>query len=249
MLRMFFQNIIAWLFFKRSEMENVADILGENLRTVREEIEQAAFLCGRKLEEVTVMAVTKTHPAEYIRAALKSGLVHIGENRVTEGGRKIREIGKENAVFHAIGVLHRKEVRQAARDFHRIDAVDSLAILSELGRRKVKLPVLLEVNTSGEPAKKGFAPEAGVLEEALNLAADNMVNVMGLLTVGPLTQDMSMRRRAFSLLRELRDISAASSGNALPELSMGMSDDFAEAILEGATTVRLGRRLFGSRKR
>ncbi len=230
-------------------MENVAEILEENLRTVREEIEQAVLLCGRKPGEVTVMAVTKTHPAEYVRAALESGLVHIGENRVTEGGRKIREIGKDKAIFHAIGVLHRKEVRQAARDFHRIDAVDSLAILSELSRREIKLPVLLEVNTSGEPAKKGFAPEAGVLEHALNFAKDNSVNVRGLLTVGPLTTDMSLRRKAFSLLRELRDISAAAVGSALPELSMGMSDDFAEAILEGATTVRLGRRLFGARGR
>lgn len=230
-------------------MENLIDVVKLNLRTASEEIENAASHCGRNFEEISIMAVTKTHPAEYIQAALSCGIRHIGENRVSEGGRKIREIGRENAVFHAIGVLHRKEVRQAVRDFHWIDAVDRIEIANEIASRDAGTEILFEVNTSGETAKKGFAPDAAVLADASGAAIELGLRLQGFLTVGPLTGDVKKRRAAFELLRKLRDSVSGSLNHELPVLSMGMSDDFTEAVQEGSTIVRLGRRLFGERNR
>jgi len=230
-------------------MDNLIDVIRLNLQSASEEIDKAAALCGRKPDEISIMAVTKTHPAEYIQAALDCGLRHIGENRITEGGRKIREIGREKAVFHAIGVLHRKEVRQAVRDFHWIDAVDRIEIVREIASRNSDTDLLFEVNTSGEPAKKGFIPESAVLQEAVGEALALGLRIHGFLTVGPLSGDVKARRASFKMLRELRDSVALSLKQELPVLSMGMSDDFAEAVLEGSTIVRLGRRLFGERIR
>ncbi len=220
----------------------------ENLEAVYSEIADAAAECGRDPGEITVMAVTKTHPAEYIEAAVECGIRHIGENRVSEGGRKIKQLGKDYAVFHAIGVLHRKEVRQALRDFHWLDAVDKTAIIEEIARRKASPHFLLEVNTSGEESKMGFPPDVVLLESVLGRALELELPVQGFLTVGPLCRDMSGQRKAFESLRVLRDSLETRLSISLPELSMGMSDDFALAVKEGATTVRLGRRLFGYRK-
>jgi len=228
-------------------MLELADKVKDNLESVYSEIADVAAECGREPGEVTVMAVTKTHPAEYIEAAVKCGIRHIGENRVSEGGRKVKQLGKDYAVFHAIGVLHRKEVRQALRDFHWLDAVDKIEIIEEIARRKATPQILLEVNTSGEPSKKGFSPDVVLLESVLGRALELELPVQGFLTVGPLYRDMSGQRKAFEDLRVLRDSLETRLGVSLPELSMGMSDDFALAVKEGATTVRLGRRLFGYR--
>lgn len=228
-------------------MHDIVDTVRNNLTDVEEEIRSACAGCGRNSEEVSVMAVTKTHPAEYINAAVSCGIEHIGENRVTEGGRKIREVGMEAAVFHAIGVLHRSEVRQALRDFHWIDAVDRLKIIEEIARRKTSREILLEVNTSGEEAKKGFQPDQVLLTDILGRAFELDLNVRGFLTVGPLGRGEADMRKAFSLLREVRNAVSQSLGRKLPVLSMGMSDDFTMAVKEGSTMIRLGRRLFGPR--
>ena len=229
-------------------MNDLTALVAENLRTALGEIAEAALTAGRKPQDVKVIAVTKTHPALYITAAVESGIEHIGENRVSEGGRKIRQLGKGTAVFHAIGVLHRSEVRQALRDFHCIDAVDRVEILEEIARRNGRPEILLEVNTSGETSKMGFPPESSVLETALGKALELGLPVKGFLTVGPLGAEEARVREAFALLRNLRDQMEKSMGIPLPELSMGMSDDFALAVGEGATSVRLGRRLFGERR-
>jgi pyridoxal phosphate enzyme (YggS family) len=229
-------------------MLELVDKVKDNLESVYSEIADAAAECGRDSGEITVMAVTKTHPAEYIAAAVECGIRHIGENRVSEGGRKIKELGKDYAVFHAIGVLHRKEVRQALRDFHWLDAVDKIEIIEEIARRKASPQILLEVNTSGEEAKMGFPPDVVLLESVLGRALELELPVQGFLTVGPLCRDLSGQRKAFEDLRVLRDSLETRLSVSLPELSMGMSDDFALAVKEGATTVRLGRRLFGYRK-
>ncbi|MCD4707521.1 MAG: YggS family pyridoxal phosphate-dependent enzyme [Candidatus Sabulitectum sp.] len=218
-----------------------------NVESALFEIAEAACSAGRKPEDVTIMAVTKTHPVEYITKAVECGIRHIGENRISEGGRKIRQLGNEYAVFHAIGVLHRKEVRQAVRDFHCLDAIHKIEIIEEIARRKADPRILLEVNTSGESAKMGFQPDVDLLESVLGRALELKLSVRGFLTVGPLGNDPTEQRRAFANLREIRDSLETRLNVVLPELSMGMSDDFSLAVLEGSTMVRLGRRLFGSR--
>lgn len=223
-------------------------LIRDNLERISEGIARACLDVGRCPAEVGIMAVTKTHPAQVVRQAVEAGIGIIGENRVTEGGRKIRELGADIAQFHLIGPLHVKEVRQAIRDFHWIDAVDRMEVAGELARRKAELPVLVEVNTSGEAAKKGFPPDPIPLADAVGAMAGMGLRVRGLLTVGPLTGEEEGSRRAFSLLRELRDGLKSSLGLPLDTLSMGMSDDYLHAVREGATMVRLGRVLLGVRR-
>lgn len=229
-------------------MREPVETIEENYALVRERLSEVCRACGRDTSDVTVMAVTKTHSAQYVRAAIELGISHIGENRVSEGGRKIAEVGRDAAVFHAIGVLHRSEVRQAVRDFHWLDAIDDVRILEEIARRNASPGLLLEVNTSGEPSKKGYPPDRDVLEGVLQHADELGLRISGFLTVGPLGTGESGMRRAFSTLRKLRDDLAESTGSGLPVLSMGMSDDYHLAVAEGATVIRLGRALFGERE-
>ena len=229
-------------------MVELIDRVTTNVESALLEIAEAASSAGRKPEDVTIMAVTKTHSADFITTAVACGIRHIGENRVSEGGRKIRQLGREFAVFHAIGVLHRKEVRQAVRDFHCLDAIHKIEIIEEIARRNANPGILLEVNTSGEPAKMGFQPDVDLLETVLGRALEHKLSVRGFLTVGPLCGVPLLQRRAFSDLRDIRDSLETRLKISLPELSMGMSDDFSLAVLEGSTMVRLGRRLFGSRE-
>ncbi len=228
-------------------MASLIERVRENINSARSQIAEAAMRAGRQPEDTSIMAVTKTHPVEYITAALECGITHIGENRISEGGRKIRQLGETNAVFHAIGVLHRKEVRQATRDFQWLDAVHKIEIIEEIARRNATPVILLEVNTSGEAAKKGFPPDIDLLENILGRALELQLPVSGFLTVGPLSGDTAKQRRSFAILREIRDSLECRLGVSLPELSMGMSDDFELAVEEGSTMVRLGRRLFGER--
>lgn len=228
-------------------MVDIYDKVRENVDSALAEIAEAAVKSGRQPADVSIMAVTKTHPAHYITVAVKCGIHHIGENRISEGGRKIRELGLDYAVFHAIGVLHRREVRQAVRDFQYLDAIHKIEIIEEIARRDASPQILLEVNTSGEPAKKGFPPDYSLLETILGRAIELKLPVSGFLTVGPLGGDPVEQRRAFGDLRDIRDSMETRLKISLPELSMGMSDDFSLAVMEGSTMVRLGRRLFGSR--
>ncbi len=228
-------------------MASLIERVRENIDSARSQITEAAIRAGRQPEDVSIMAVTKTHPVEYISAALECGIIHIGENRISEGGRKIKQLGESRATFHAIGVLHRKEVRQAIRDFQWLDAVHKTEIIEEIARRNASPNILLEVNTSGEAAKKGFPPDIDLLENEIGRALELELPVKGFLTIGPLSSDSVKQRSSFALLRSIRDSLECRLGVSLPELSMGMSDDFALAVEEGSTMVRLGRRLFGER--
>lgn len=223
-------------------------MIGRNLEVITDGIARACLDAGRCPAEVSIMVVTKTHTAQVIREAVEAGIRQIGENRVTEGGRKIGELGRDFAEFHLIGPIHVSEARQAVRDFHSIDAVDRMEVALELARRKATNPLLVEVNTSGEGTKKGFSPQGGLLTEAVGRMIEMGLDVGGLLTVGPLIIDEAGSRRAFALLRELRDGLRRSLGVPLGTLSMGMSDDYLYAVREGATTVRLGRALLGARR-
>lgn len=224
----------------------------KNLLKAREMISDALSHVGESGRRVEIMAVTKTHPVEIVEMALAAGVTIIGENRISEGGRKITAVGRDSACWHIIGPLHRKEIRRALRDFHSIDSIDRIEILQEIGKRfqgmGEEIPsLLLEVNTSGEIAKHGFSPEKGVLEEILGFAGEQNLKIDGFLTIGPLGGDETAVRKAFSTLRRLSDELVSCTSHPLTVLSMGMSDDFPTAVKEGATVIRLGRFLFGAR--
>ncbi|MEN8207876.1 MAG: YggS family pyridoxal phosphate-dependent enzyme [Candidatus Fermentibacteria bacterium] len=224
-----------------------------NLHTAAELVENALDSCGESDRAVAIMAVTKTHPVEIAAMALQAGVTLLGENRVSEGGRKIKSLGKDAAEFHMIGPIHTGEVRQAVRDFHWIDSVGRLKIAGEIARRTIskekKQPgILVEVNTSGSAAKHGFNPDYNLLRDVLGEIGETGLRISGLMTVGPLGGTEQETSAAFALLRRLRDRLESDCGYELPELSMGMSDDFVLAVAEGATTIRLGRYLFGPRQ-
>ncbi|MDQ5978477.1 MAG: dependent protein [Verrucomicrobiota bacterium] len=204
---------------------------------------------GRNPAEVALLPVTKTHPAAAAEYAARRGFAAVGENRVQEGVEK-RPQSPAGLRWELIGHLQSNKAKLAATHFDRIQSVDSEKLLGvlnraagELGR---KLPVLLQINTGDDPAKFGAEPaDAGrLLDTALALPH---LQVDGLMTIGPLSDDPAVARRTFARLREIRDGLAARSGAPLRELSMGMTGDLEAAILEGSTLVRVGTALYGAR--
>jgi PLP dependent protein len=198
--------------------------------------------------QVKIIAVTKTHGPEAVRAAVAAGVGNIGENRVQEALQK-QELLPELAVeWHLIGTLQRNKARHVAGRFALIHSIDRFDLGSEVDRRTqpgARQAVLVQVNCSAEPQKGGVLPES--LPELLDqLRLLDRVDVRGLMTMSALTDDRAEQRRAFRRLRELREDSER-AGHHLPELSMGMSGDYPTAIEEGATMIRLGTVLFGER--
>jgi pyridoxal phosphate enzyme (YggS family) len=197
---------------------------------------------------VRIVAVTKTHGPDAVRAALAAGLRDIGENRVQEALQK-QEVLPDAAIgWHLIGTLQRNKARHAVGRFVLIHSVDRVDLATELNRRidpGSRQPILVQVNCSAEPQKGGVAPPSlpGLLDQLRLL---DRIEVQGLMTMSALTDDQAEQRHAFRLLRELRD-EAERSGHHLPELSMGMSGDYSIAVEEGATMIRLGTILFGER--
>ncbi|HXJ35342.1 MAG TPA: YggS family pyridoxal phosphate-dependent enzyme [Candidatus Eisenbacteria bacterium] len=230
-------------------MNGDACALAERLADVRAAIADAARRAGRDAARVRIVAVTKTFPPAVAAAALAAGLSDIGENYVQEAKAKRTHVA--GGTWHLIGGLQRNKVRAAVAVFDRVHTVDSPDLASALataaasaGRR---LPVLVQVNVAHEATKRGADPAAtGALCEAILRLAPLALD--GLMTIGPLAPDPEAMRPCFRALRELRDDLAARLGVELPQLSMGMSDDFAVAVEEGATLVRLGRALFGARQ-
>jgi pyridoxal phosphate enzyme (YggS family) len=198
---------------------------------------------------VRIVAVTKTHGPEAVRAAQRAGIGDVGENRVQEAMAKQEALTDTAVAWHLIGTLQRNKARHAAGRFALIHSVDRADLADELERRTAadaRQPVLVQVNCSDEAQKGGVAPaELPTLLDAL--ARLPRLDVRGLMTMSALTDDQAEQRRAFRRLRELRD-EAARGGHSLPELSMGMSGDYAIAVEEGATMVRLGTVLFGARQ-
>jgi PLP dependent protein len=224
----------------------------ENLLQVQERVFAAAQRAGRRAEEITLIGVSKTHPAEAIRDGFEAGLRHFGENRVQEWEGKQGGLQDLNATWHLIGHLQSNKAVRAAKLFHCIDSVDDFALAQRLDRARIeasapgKLRVLIEVHIAKEEAKSGAVPEElPVLAE--KIAALSMLELAGLMCIPPFTEDAEQARPHFGRLRELRDELAKQLGRALPVLSMGMSHDFEVAIEEGATEVRVGTALFGTR--
>jgi PLP dependent protein len=224
----------------------------ESILRVQERIAEAARKAGRRSEEITLVGVSKTHPAEAIRAAYEAGLRHFGENRVQEWEGKRGALGDLQATWHLVGHLQGNKAARAAGSFHSVDSVDDFAVAQRLDRARdgqgnaQKLRVLLEVRVAEEESKSGVrAEEAAALAE--KVVALSHVELAGLMCIPPFLEDAEKVRPYFRRLRELRDALAREIARELPVLSMGMSHDFEVAIEEGATEVRVGTALFGSR--
>ena len=227
------------------------DIAG-NLARLTDELDQVASRTGRQPEEITLVGVSKTHAAEDIAAAVRAGLRHVGENRVQEAADKFPEVrrliaGPELPTFHMVGHLQSNKAGAAVELFDRIDSVDSVKLAEALSRRLdgKTLPILIEVYVGEDPSRPGVRPDqlADVVGKILEVPG---LRVEGLMTVAPLG---GAARRAFAQVRELRlSLSGAFPAVHFGVLSMGMSDDFREAIEEGSTEIRIGTALFGPRR-
>ncbi len=231
-------------------MENQSQTIRANLAKVREQIAHAAERSGRRAEEITLIAVSKMHPAEAIRAAYESGVRHFGENRVQEWESKQPKVADLDATWHLVGHLQSNKARRAAYLFRRVDTVDDLALAKKLHAAAEAegkcLPVLIEVHMSGEETKSGVA-EVDLPTLAASIAPFAHLVLAGLMAIPPFFDDPEHARPYFRKLRELRDGLAQRLSRALPILSMGMSHDFEIAIEEGATEIRVGSALFGPR--
>ena len=229
--------------------------ISENVAAVRERIAAAAGRAGRNVDEITLMAVSKTQPPERIREAYEAGLKVFGENRVQEFAGKVDELRDLKAVeWHMIGHLQTNKAAKTVELFCAVDSVDSLKLAEKLDAAAralgKKLEVLIEINVGGEAAKSGVAPDSCALEELLTAAPRLEALIFrGLMTVPPFTDDPEGARPYFRKLHVLRDMIAARKlpSVAMDELSMGMSHDFEVAIEEGSTCVRVGTAIFGER--
>ena len=221
----------------------------ENLNSIQQRIAAACARAGRYVASVKLLAVSKTHPPESIRAAVECGQLLFGENKIQEAKAKI-PLCPGKARWQFIGHLQSNKVRDAVELFEMIQGVDSLAIAREISKRAgqaVKtMPILLEVNVAGEASKFGYAPEK-LLAELNELNALPRLEVHGLMAIPPFTPLPEKARPYFQKLRELKLQCEQILGAPLPQLSMGMSGDFEVAIEEGATLVRVGTALFGER--
>ena len=221
-----------------------------NLRTIRARVDSACAACGRKPEDVAILPVTKTHPVAAVDFAAREGFVSVGENRVQEIQDKIGSVSGGSVGFELIGHLQSNKAKVAVDICDRIQSIDSEKLLKrvdrlagELGKRQ---RILIQVNSGEDPAKFGImcADLEGLLDRAL--ALEN-VAIEGLMTIAPLSEDLSVAQKAFERLRIVRDRAAQNSGAALAELSMGMTGDLEAAIQEGSTQIRVGSALFGAR--
>ncbi len=222
--------------------------LPARLALVRETVARSQAVRGWR-HSVRIVAVTKTHGPEAVQAAVAAGLQDVGENRVQEALQKQQALTGLSVEWHLIGTLQRNKARNAVGRFAFIHSVDRLDLAAELDRRSAdgtRQRVLVQVNCSAEPQKGGVSPEA--LPQLLDqLQTLSRLEVQGLMTMSALTDDQAEQRRSFGLLRQLRE-AAERAGHRLPELSMGMSGDYAIAVEEGATMIRLGTVLFGVRE-
>ena len=229
------------------------DYIARNVELVQGRIEAACRRANRDREDVLLVAVSKTVPAEAVLAAWNAGMRHFGENRVEDALPKIAQVaealGEGNApTWHMIGHLQRRKVRDAMPAFDIVHSVDSLRLAQELAKRLEpigkRMPVLLEVNVSGEESKYGLTP--ATTQEAVEAIRDlPHVEIRGLMTMAPIVDEPDAARPYFQRLRALRDdLAERFPDMAWRELSMGMTDDFEPAIEEGATMVRVGRAIF-----
>ena len=225
--------------------------VAENLERVREQIARAAAKSGRTTDDVELVAITKTHPADKVREAIEAGHTLFGESRIQEARAKIPEL-PSNLRWHFVGHLQKNKIRHALPLFEMIHSVDSLALAQDNNRIAeedgMHPRVLLEVNVAGEGSKFGFSPDklSDQMEELLALPR---LSILGLMTIPPLAEEAEASRKYFVQLREMRDRLQTEFRVDLAQLSMGMTQDFPIAVEEGATLVRVGTAIFGERRR
>jgi pyridoxal phosphate enzyme (YggS family) len=243
--------------------EHDVNTIGERLAAVQERIAAAARQAGRDPGDVQLIAVTKTHPADVVRSAFAGGCRVFGENRVQEAEGKIDALAdvRASVQWHLIGHLQRNKAKKAAALFDLVHSLDSLSLAQTLDRHAAaagrRLPVLLQVNMSGEANKEGFAlagwqDDHAVLDRFVadveQIVALPHLDVQGLMTVAPWSDDPGVVQPVFRATRLLRDeLARRFSSTDWRHLSMGMTGDFELAIVEGATLVRIGRAIFGER--
>lgn len=226
--------------------------LADNIARVRKNIAEAAERVGRAPGEIMLVAVSKTAPVELVKIAYNLGVTNFGENRVQEALPKITEFHPQGMRWHMIGHLQSNKTGKTIRLFDCVHSIDSLHLAQAVDRRAgeqgKRMPVLLQVNVSGEESKEGISPA-----EAVELARQIVttlphIEVQGLMTIAPLVEDPEETRSVFRGLRELRDrLREEVPQSGWHHLSMGMTDDYCVAIEEGATIVRIGRAIFGER--
>jgi pyridoxal phosphate enzyme (YggS family) len=223
--------------------------IAENLERVRGQITQAATKAGRSENEIELVAITKTHPAEKVRDAVEAGHTLFGESRVQEARAKIPELSS-NLRWHFVGHLQKNKIRHALPLFELFHGVDSLALAQEMNRIAAEegrhLRALLEVNVAGEGSKFGFKAET-LRAEMDSLLELPRLSIEGLMCIPPLAEEAEASRKYFVQLRELRGSLEKEFDLRLSHLSMGMTQDFGVAVEEGATLVRVGTAIFGER--
>ena len=228
--------------------------LRQRLERVHERMAEAAVRANRRPDDVKLVAVSKTHPAEIIREAIVAGVTDLGENRVQEAEAKIPEVGRKAARWHLIGHLQSNKVRRAVELFDVIHSLDSAALARRLDRAcgevgREELPVLIQIDLGQEATKSGAAESEvpGIIDA---IRQSQRLRLTGLMTLPPYFDDPEQARPFFRRLRELRDELRAQGvfGESSGELSMGMTHDYEVAIEEGATMVRVGTAIFGARE-
>ncbi len=240
--------------------------IADNLDRVRDRIAAACARAGRDPADVTLVAVSKTHPAAAVLAAAAAGVQHFGENRVEEAEMKIPAVvsalADQPVVWHMIGHVQSRKAKLIPPLFQVVHSIDTVKLAEKLSGAAVDqgvvLDALLEINVSGEASKAGFVAHAWESDPALReqlegdvaqIAALPGLHLRGLMTMAPIVADAELARPVFASLAALRTALAESLHLSLPDLSMGMTDDYPVAIEEGATLVRVGRAIFGQRER
>jgi pyridoxal phosphate enzyme (YggS family) len=232
---------------------NTSTDFGQRLINVRRQIEVTARRCNRATDEISLIAIGKTHPAEVLRVALEAGINDLGENRVQEAEAKIIALGRHAARWHLVGHLQANKARRAVRLFDFIHSLDSVSLAMRLDRMcveegRAELPVLIQVDLAQEETKSGVT-EADLRGLVEGLTECPRLRLAGLMTLPPFFENAERARPFFRQLRQLRDELASKGAFAAKqgELSMGMSHDFVVAIEEGATMLRIGTAIFGER--
>ena len=228
--------------------------LRQRLERVHERMAEAAVRANRRPDDVKLVAVSKTHPSEFIREAIAAGVTDLGENRVQEAEAKIPEVGRKAARWHLIGHLQSNKARRAVELFDVIHSLDSVALARRLDRAcgelsREELSLLIQIDLGKEATKSGAA-ESEVLEIIDAIRQSQRLRLTGLMTLPPYFDNPEHARPFFRRLRELRDELRAQGvfGESSGELSMGMTHDYEVAIEEGATMVRVGTAIFGARE-
>jgi len=226
----------------------VSQPIASELAVVRQRIEQAAKRAGRNVNEIKLVAVSKTHPVEILREAIASGAAVLGENKIQEAEAKITELGRNAAEWHMIGHLQSNKARRAVQLFDVIQSVDSLELAERLERICIEdgrdeLSVFVQLDLAGEKTKSGLSKSD--LPDVIGfLKTCERLRLIGLMILPPFFDDAERTRPYFQLLRSIRDELLPGGG-----LSMGMSHDYEVAIEEGATVVRVGTAIFGEREK